>query len=52
MMFKKKTSRMPEVSGNSAHVHMDEGIDVVGLKDVELVEPKGNSLNCCVMSSP
>ena len=32
---------MPEVSGNSAHVHMDEGIDVVGLKDVELVEPKG-----------
>ena len=25
--------------GSFAHVHMDEGIDVVGLEDVELVEP-------------
>ena len=28
-----------ELSGSSAHVHMDEGIDVVGLEDVELMEP-------------
>ena len=28
-----------ELSGSSAHVHMDEGIDVLGLEDVELMEP-------------